>query len=237
MQSTYIIEGMTCQGCVAKVKKSLEELQEITSADIQLQSKKAQLNLLKPVSLNRLQTALGKYHIQEVEETTSIEQLPDKSITTYRPLLLIVAFIIGVTLLVQYPFDQFSGMLWMRHFMAAFFIVFAFFKFLDLKGFAQSFKMYDILAARSTTWAYLYPFVELSLGILYLINVAPILTNWLTIIILGIGSVGVIQSNLNKKQIKCACLGTVFNLPMSTVTIVEDLSMVLMAAVMLFLGT
>lgn len=57
-----------------------------------------------------------------------------------------------------------------------------------------------------------------------------------TIVVLGVSSIGVIQSNLNKRKIKCACLGDVFNLPMSTVTIVEDVSMVAMAGFMLAYG-
>jgi len=106
-------------------------------------------------------------------------------------------------------------------------------KLLNLEGFATSYSMYDIVAARWKGWGYIYPFVELLLGILYLINIAPFLTNILTVIILGISSIGVIKSVLNKQEIKCACLGDVFSLPMSTVTIVEDLAMVGMAGVML----
>ncbi|MEM0994165.1 MAG: MauE/DoxX family redox-associated membrane protein, partial [Bacteroidota bacterium] len=132
-------------------------------------------------------------------------------------------------------FDNFSAMLWMRHFMAGFFIVFAFFKLLNVEGFANSYQMYDIIAARWRAWGYIYPFVELGLGILYLINVAPTFTNWATILVLGVSSIGVIKSNLDRRAIKCACLGDVFNLPMSTVTIVEDLTMVAMAVAMLFL--
>ncbi len=56
----------------------------------------------------------------------------------------------------------------------------------------------------------------------------------IAIIILGVSSIGVIKSNLAKQKIQCACLGSVFNLPMSTVTIVEDLLMVVMAELMLF---
>ena len=100
----------------------------------------------------------------------------------------------------------------------------------------MSYGMYDIIAAKWKGWGYVYPFVELGLGILYLINVAPFLTNALTIIILGVSSIGVIKSVLNKQKIKCACLGDVFNLPMSTVTIVEDLAMVAMATIMLFIS-
>jgi hypothetical protein len=119
--------------------------------------------------------------------------------------------------------------------MAGFFIVFAFFKLLNLEGFANSYKMYDIVAVKWKGWGYIYPFVELALGISYLLNIVPFETNLTTVIILGISSIGVIKSNLDKKKIKCACLGDVFNLPMSTVTIVEDLTMVAMAGWMLYL--
>lgn len=114
--------------------------------------------------------------------------------------------------------------------------MFAFFKLLNIQGFADSYRMYDIVAAKWKGWGYIYPFVELGLGILYLINIAPIATNLATFIILGISSIGVIRSVLDKRKIKCACLGDVFNLPMSTVTIVEDLTMVLMAGIMLLLS-
>jgi len=163
----------------------------------------------------------------------STNDIQEKSLITYKPLFLIVGFIIGVTLLVQYPFETFDGMRWMRHFMAGFFLVFAFFKLLNIKDFAMSYSMYDIVAKNWKPWGYIYPFIELGLGVLYLINIAPIFTNYLTIVVLGISSIGVIQSVLHKREIKCACLGDVFNLPMSTVTIVEDVSMVLMAGYML----
>jgi hypothetical protein len=67
----------------------------------------------------------------------------------------------------------------------------------------------------------------------YLTNWMPALTNALTLVVMGFSALGVIRAVLSKSQIQCACLGTVFKLPMSTVTIVEDLGMVVMAAVML----
>jgi hypothetical protein len=45
--------------------------------------------------------------------------------------------------------------------------------------------------------------------------------------------IGVLQSVFNKRKIKCACLGAVFNLPMSTITIIEDLLMIGMSGTML----
>jgi len=237
MQKEYTITGMTCNGCVNSVKKSLETLPEVESATIDLEAKKGILQLKEPIAIEILQQAIGHYQIQEKKEIplqmAEVVTDLDKSFSTYKPLIMIVSFIAGVTLLSQYPFNDFSAMLWMRHFMAGFFIVFAFFKLLNIQGFASSYQMYDIVAARWKSWGYIYPFIELSLGILYLIDFAPIFTNWATIIVLGVSSIGVIKSNLDKRQIKCACLGDVFNLPMSTVTIVEDLTMVAMAVGML----
>jgi hypothetical protein len=124
-------------------------------------------------------------------------------------------------------------MQWMQHFMAAFFLVFSFFKLLNLKGFAESYQMYDIVAKRFNGWAYIYPFIELALGLAFLLNFNVVLTNSVTFLVMGISIIGVLQSVLNKKQIQCACLGAVFNLPMSTITIIEDLLMIGMSAWML----
>lgn len=237
MEKTYSIQGMTCGSCVAKVKKQLEALPQILQADIQLQSPQAKISFERKVDLLSLQNTIsqaGNYSIQEVvPETNHGDNPQDKGLSAYKPLFLIIAFIVGTSILVQFPFTEFSTLRWMRHFMAGFFIVFSFFKLLNIEGFSNSYRMYDIVAAKWTGWGYAYPFVELALGICYLINFAPLLTNATTAIVLGISSIGVIKSNLNKQKIKCACLGDVFNLPMSTVTIVEDVTMFAMALVML----
>ncbi len=239
IKKTYKIEGMTCGGCVTSVKKQLDDSDLISEANIQLDFPQAKISSVNEVGIETLQSIInkaGNYTIkQNGSETQNTElSLPEKNIHTYKPLLLIVGFIASVSLLSQFPFSSFSAMLWMRHFMAGFFIVFAFFKLLNLQGFTNSYSMYDIVAAKWKSWGYVYPFVELTLGLLYLTNIAPLATNISTALILGISSIGVIKSNLNKKKIKCACLGDVFNLPMSTVTIVEDLSMVGMSLIMLF---
>ncbi len=239
MEKQYTITGMTCSGCVANVKKALESISSINSAQIQLTAPQGILTFENEIPETQLQqklSAIGNYAIKELKKTPKEEdssELPKKSLATYKPLILIVVFITAISGLAQYPFEAFSGMLWMRYFMAGFFIVFAFFKLLNIKGFANSYQMYDIVAAKWKNWGYVYPFVELTLGILYLLNIAPFKTNLATIIILGVSSIGVIKSNIDKKKIKCACLGDVFNLPMSTVTIVEDLTMVAMALFML----
>jgi len=236
MTQSFRIEGMTCQNCVQWVKNTLESLPEVETAEVQLGFPQAEIQLSKSLDLSALSAALGKYKISEVptiaekEETT----VPEKSVATYKPLLLIISFISLVSLLAQYPFTDFSAMIWMRHFMAGFFIVFSFFKLLNLSGFANTYSMYDVIAKRWRAWGFIYPFIELALGLLYLTNLYPRWTNIATIAILGVSSIGVIQSVLSKKKIRCACLGDVFNLPMSTVTIIEDALMIAMSAFMLF---
>ena len=231
MEAVFAISGMTCGSCMATVKAALEKHPLVESAVVQLEAPQARLSLKGKVTVDELQKNLNGYTITS-NISSQIDSLPSDAYS-YRPLVLIIAFILGVSILVQYPFHTFNVSLWMRHFMAGFFIVFSFFKILNLKGFANTFKNYDILAARWYAWGLLYPFIELILGICYLINISPIITNIFTIVILGFSSIGVIQSNLQKRKIKCACLGDFFNLPMSTVTVIEDLGMVAMAFLML----
>ena len=234
---TFEVNGMTCNNCVAKVKSILESHPAVKNAIVKLDYPQAELILSENIQAKELKASLGKYDIKEVASKNiqlADDIVPEKSINTYKPLILIVSFILIVSLLSQFPFEDFSAMTWMRHFMAGFFIVFSFFKFLNLKGFADSYAMYDIIAGKWATWGFIYPVIELTLGLLYLTNLFPVATNIITVIVLGVSSIGVIKSVLSKETIKCACLGDVFNLPMSTVTIIEDVTMVLMALGMLY---
>ena len=162
-----------------------------------------------------------------------VDEIENKSwIVTYKPILLIFAYITGITLLVEWMQGEFAWMRWMNHFMAGFFLVFSFFKLLNLKGFAESYSMYDIVAKKWSAWGYIYAFTELALGAAFLTGFNPILTNIVTFTVMTVSIIGVLQSVLNKRKIKCACLGDVFNLPMSTITIIEDALMIGMSGIM-----
>jgi hypothetical protein len=86
---------------------------------------------------------------------------------------------------------------------------------------------------QARAYGYAYPFIELGLGIAYLVRFAPVATNLVTLVVMLVSIVGVTQALLQKRRIQCACLGTVFNLPMTKVTFVEDALMAGMALVML----
>lgn len=236
MTHTYNITGITCSNCESKIKSALLTTPFITGVDISKENNTATITMEKHIAIADLQTAIkkagDKYRI-EAKDHNEAEMQATSWFETYKPVLLIFTYITGVTLLLQAGNNNFGWMQWMRHFMAAFFLVFSFFKMLNLKGFAQSYVMYDVLARRIPAWAYVYAFVELALGIAYLINFNPFITNLVTLIVMLVSIIGVLQTILNKKKIQCACLGAVFNLPMSTITITEDALMIAMSAWML----
>ncbi len=234
----YIIEGMTCMNCVRKVSAELESIPNVSSTEIKLSPESSFVNSLHPVNTETLQSALdkiGNYSIHEkLENRIGESQMEEPNgLLRYKPLLLIFAFIFGTTILLQFNQNQFDFMQWMRHFMAGFFIVFSFFKLLDLKGFANSFRMYDVVAQKIPLYGLVYPFLELGLGIAFILWVNPKATLISALILMIVGTIGVLQSVVKKERIQCACLGTVFNLPMSKVTIIENSTMIFMSIWML----
>lgn len=124
-------------------------------------------------------------------------------------------------------------MSWMSDFMGFFLCVFSMFKLFDLEGFADGFHMYDLLAKAFRPYGYLYPFLELALGLAYLARWEPKTTYGATVILLGFGALGVLRALWEKLDVDCACLGTTLKVPLSTVAVVEDIGMVFLAAAML----
>lgn len=247
MTHTYTITGMTCQGCVAKVSYLLKQLPQVTNVAIDLNKGEADITMNTHVPTPALQEALKdypKYQLSEEQPHTHIapanvfaaQAEETKSwVQTYKPILLIFGYISAVSLITSLYGGSFNGMVFMRVFMAGFFLTFSFFKMLDLKGFANSYAMYDVVAKKFRTWGYIYAFLELSLGLAFALNLEPVFVNAFTALLMFVSLLGVLQSVLNKKKIQCACLGAVFNLPMSTVTIIEDGLMIAMSIAMLFM--
>lgn len=247
MIHTLTVTGMTCEACEYKIQHLFSGIEGVKSVIPNKASNTAILEIEKVIPLSAFQEVIKpytKYSVSEqkpsINQAIFEEEAPKTWFETYKPLLLIFAFITGVSAITAFhsnifEVSHFSWMLFMSNFMSGFFIVFSFFKFLNLKAFAESYAMYDLLAMKVPIYGLIYPFIELGLGILYLTHYQPFTTNIITIIVMGFSSIGVIKSVLDKRKIRCACLGSVFNLPMSTVTIIEDLLMVGMAILMIFL--
>lgn len=238
MTHTYQLTGMTCGGCENKVKSNLLVLPDVTSVEVSKDTNSATISMDKHIGLDTFQQALGgtdsKYQISAVHHSETLEEAKSWG-ETYKPILLIFGYVTAISLVVSWQGSSINFMVFMRIFMAGFFLTFSFFKMLNLKAFAESYAMYDIVAKKFSAWGYIYAFIELGLGLSFALNLSPVVVNWVTLIVMTISILGVLESVLNKKKIQCACLGAVFNLPMSTVTIVEDAIMIAMSAAMLIL--
>lgn len=239
LPQTFDLVGMTCGGCVNKVTNRLRAHPDIADVTVTLdppQAKVTTAHALSNESVNEWLSSLdnGKYRVAGTDSsapsaTSSTGDLPQKNAQTYRPLIILLGYLLAVMGAVAIAQGRFDAMEAMRLFMGGFFIAFSFFKMLDLRGFADAYRSYDLVAKAVPGYGFVYPFIELGLGLAYLANVQPTLVNAVTAIVMGVSLLGVLQAVLSKKTIRCACLGTVFNLPMSTVTIIEDGLMVAMA--------
>ncbi len=155
---------------------------------------------------------------------------------TYKPLFIIVGLILLPVLALALRDVADGTFTWeagMTRFMAGFFLVFSGLKLLDVPGFAQGYSTYDLLARKVKGYGYVYPFLELALGLAYLTNVAPFATNIVTVVLMTFSGIGVAESLMQKRKFQCACLGTFIKVPLTKITIIEDFGMAAMAAVML----
>ena len=241
MRYTYSIIGMHCSSCVDKIKTALSSQVELV--EITLHPPMLRIEAKKTPQLAKLNASIskaGQYQLQSImnENEAELQPLPtnddtQKGLWAYYPIFLILFYILGVS---AFNNVHFQGINWhglMSQFMAGFFLIFSAFKLLDIRGFAEGYASYDLLARQWYPYGFIYPFIELSLGVLYLTNWFPISTQILTIIIMGFSSLGVINSLLKKQKIRCACLGTILKVPLSSITLIEDLVMVIMAALTL----
>jgi len=118
---------------------------------------------------------------------------------------------------------------YMLPFMGTVFLILAGLKLLDVKGFAKMFAQYDFIAKKSNTYAMAYPFIELALGLSFLFQWQVRVAAVVTVVVMSIGAAGVANNLLSKDKILCA------KVPLTTFTLVEDVVMVVMGLMILFL--
>lgn len=242
-QTSFKITGMRCQSCVSKIQSALARVDGVDDVRVSLDPPSAEIQseqLLSHDTIANVISQAGDYLLvadHAGERGDIVNQNPTRSwIQVYQPLLIVVGFILSGSVLLAFKSGQWGAGSLMSDFMGLFFVGFAFFKLLDLPAFATAYQSYDLVAARLRVYGFVYPFVELGLGVCYLLRIAPFATNVITLVLMLIGSAGVGISLYYQRKIQCACLGTVFDLPMTTVTLVENMSMALMALWMLWAG-
>lgn len=116
--------------------------------------------------------------------------------------------------------------------MGFFFLIFGLFKVLDLAMFAHGYREYDLIAKNLPAWGYVYPFIELGLGGLYLASDTSAETLLITIALSIITVAGVSIKLAKRELVQCVCLGNVLRVPLTYVSLAEYAAMALMAAAM-----
>ena len=238
MKHIYKITGMTCNGCKASVEKDLQSIKHVENVSVNLETSEATVTMAEHISIETFQKALSEKYtisekkIQNVFQSSISESNEEPSeLKQLFPLFLIFTYIIIASFLLNNNPLDWNGL--MLDFMGLFYVVFSFFKLLDLKGFPESFRMYDPFAKVFPIYGWIYPFIEVALGLMFLMRFEIPIALITTLVILGITTFGVTKTLLNKKSIQCACLGTALKLPMTKATFIENSVMIVMAVIML----
>ena len=114
------------------------------------------------------------------------------------------------------------------NFMGSILISFGLLKMYDLNKFVDIFKKYDIITQKITNYGYMYPFIEMGLGVAYLARYNIYITNMLTAMFMVISIISVLITMYNGKKLRCGCMGSFLHIPLSYVTLSENLFMLYM---------
>ena len=169
------------------------------------------------------------------EANKSQYQGPLALLKEFLPLISIIFVAILFAAFRQWHSGNISWLQAMNDFMGILLILLGLFKLIGLKGFVETYQAYDIIAKKSKIYAYAYPFIELALGTLYLLNRAPITINAITFALAVINSISVAQALSAKQEISCGCLGAVFRIPLTKITLLENVLMAAMTLAMLIM--
>ena len=160
----------------------------------------------------------------------------DPKATTYRPVLYL--FAVAALTAIALSFGFLGTITWqtLGWFISVSMILLGMQKLRDIEGFSTMFLNYDLLARKWVPYAYIYPFVETGAGIL----MTGMILTWLSapaaLFVAGIGAASVFKAvYIDKRELKCACVGGNSNVPLGFVSLTENLMMAGMAVVMLWL--
>lgn len=156
---------------------------------------------------------------------------PEQSGTTYTPVIAIfsMAFIIALAIVFSQT-GSFSSLISMNLiilFVAISMTILAIQKLQDLYSFTNSFITYDLLAMRHLRYAYVYPFAEAFVGVGMIAGLSAYIVAPISLFIGTIGAVSVFKAvYIDKRSLKCACVGGGSNVPLGFVSLTENLFMI-----------
>lgn len=182
-----------------------------------------------------------KYLFQKNSEVKVLDkaELRRMKVDRYFPIIFFILLTVLLSLFTTILQDRISWMNFMSLYMGFFFLIFGTLKLFNLKNFAHMFSTYDLIASKYLMYGFVYPFIEILLGLGYFfLTHDNMFYVWLNVFtaILSLNLIVGINKKLNSGEGgKCACLGSFWNVPLSRLTVFENLVMFVMACVMLLL--
>lgn len=147
---------------------------------------------------------------------------------SYKPVLAIfITALITAYAVVVAPAVDFTFMNLLMTFVALTMVILAVQKLQDVPSFTNQFVTYDLLSRRWVPYAYLYPYAEAYVGIAMLASVPGLLVAPIALFIGVIGAVSVFKAvYIDKRELKCACVGGSSSVPLGFVSLTENLFMI-----------
>jgi len=161
---------------------------------------------------------------------------PDSNKKSYKPIVAVFSVTFGLAVAVSWLVTKNIDLLHTTQlFVAISMSVLAILKLRDLDSFSNQFITYDLLAMKWIRYAYIYPFIEAMAGISMVAKVGLLIFAPLAFLIGLIGAVSVVKAvYIDKRDLKCACVGGNSNVPLGFISLTENIMMMLMGAWMLF---
>ena len=258
MENTYQVRGMTCQGCADTIEGGIRSSLVVESATVILE--KSLLTIISDVSydessVNTVLSELGNYGLVSSDDSMKLEdplnniQLMSSvaasqtkksfllTILNYflskKPILVALFIVVTASFALQLSSESFEFNGWLMDYMGIFFVLFSFLKLLNITGFSNTFKEYDVIAKHLPFFGISYPFIELGLGLVFLSETFLLFASLGTLLFMTSQSIGVANSLHNSKQIRCACMGSAVDLPISSLTLFENIIMIAMSTYMI----
>lgn len=231
----FNVSGMSCESCVLKISEALMNEGDIQDLAVSLHSPNIRFRSEKDFDaekVGRILAPLKKYEVLPFTHAISPASALYKTVAQYWPLVLLFSFSAGIPALHviggNLGFDR-----WMYESMGIVLVSLSYFKLLDLPKFAEGFSTYDPVAKKFYWYGYIYPFLELISGVAFLMSFSVEWVSGLVVLFLSSTTYGVVRALAEKRQFQCACLGTIFKLPLTKVTIIENTLMIAISILML----
>ncbi len=235
MVAVFKIHGMTCQGCADKIKQAFNSDIRINSVKVSFETNELTIDSYEnfnSAEIESILSSIGNYGI--LQDEPNVEPKFIQYLQLNKPILLSLLIVIILSLSLQAPNKTFDLNNWMTTYMGIFFVLFSFLKLFDVKTFGLTFAKYDMLAKKIPGFSITYPFLEFLLGLAFLTQTILIIASIITLMIMTSQLIGITKVLKNHETIRCACLGSSINLPITHITLLENMVMILMSLYMIY---